>query len=319
MGAHLRRYNASRVATVERLRALHALKCTPYSAEHEPLLQRLWAVAFPGVRYPEGRVSEDWLHLGFQGPDPASDFRGMGVLGLSNLVYFGEQYPDVFQRLVSAQGKRDYPLACAGINVTMMLLELLRMREVGAPALVLSRPPFSADWDSDMLTFFCHMFYRERPFEDMYCFALRALDRIFVSTDADCADFPSVVAALRSRLREALVQRPLSFREFKRLVCAAGADGCDSISAHSRDSTASCASFYSNASSAETTSRPPMLPPGLQRDAFAEAAGVVSATLSESVGAAREQLTASLRGFGGMFNGKPRNVRVPVRGVFSRY
>tara|TARA_B100000768_G_scaffold107775_1_gene100032 strand:+ start:502 stop:645 length:144 start_codon:yes stop_codon:yes gene_type:complete len=40
-----------------------------------------------------------------------------------------------------------------------------------------------------MFRFFCHMFYRERPFEDMYCFSLRMLDRIFVELDADYADF----------------------------------------------------------------------------------------------------------------------------------
>ena len=73
--------------------------------------------------------SAKWLQLGFQGDDPATDFRGMGVLGLQNLVYFGEHYPEVFQRLVSKQRKRDYPLACAGINVTAMLVDLLRLRD----------------------------------------------------------------------------------------------------------------------------------------------------------------------------------------------
>ena len=29
----------------------------------------------------------------------------MGILGLANLVYFGEHYGDVFQRLVAAQRK----------------------------------------------------------------------------------------------------------------------------------------------------------------------------------------------------------------------
>jgi len=220
IGAHLRRYNQSRVAAVDRLKAVHALKCTPYSpgnASHERLLRRLWAVGFPGVPL-EHTVTDHWLHLGFQSADPATDFRGMGILGLANLVYFGEHYPDVFQRLVTAQGKRDYPLACAGINVTSMLLELVHMRDEGSPHLVQERPPFSEEWDSDMLTFFCHMFYRERPFDDMYCFSLRALDRLFVSMDADCADFPSVLAALRWRITETLAQRPLSFSEFKRLV-----------------------------------------------------------------------------------------------------
>ena len=155
IGAHLRRYNQSRVATVQRLKEAHLLKSTAYSAanaSHERLLRRLWECGFPGVPLAE-RVTDHWLHLGFQGPDPATDFRGMGILGLANLVYFGEHYPEVFRRLVAAQGKRDYPLACAGIHVTLMLVELLRMGD-GTPEQVQERPPFDEGWDSPMLTFF---------------------------------------------------------------------------------------------------------------------------------------------------------------------
>ena len=43
--------------------------------------------------------------------------------------FAGEHFPDVFTRLVNAQRKRDYPLACAGINVTFLLLEMLRLTD----------------------------------------------------------------------------------------------------------------------------------------------------------------------------------------------
>lgn len=226
LGAHLRRYNASRVAQVRTLKQLHSLKGTAYNSSeeaHVKLLRRLWACGF-GHDQPFQLHSERWVHLGFQSADPAKDFRGMGVLGLANLVYFGEHYADVFQRLVSAQRKRDYPLACAGINITSLLLELLNMKDEGEPAIVQGRAPFDAEWGCDMFHFFCHMFYRDRAFEDMYCFCLRLLDRMYVSMDADYADFNTVLAALRSRLVEALAQRPLSFREFKRLIAAGTAE-----------------------------------------------------------------------------------------------
>ena len=140
-----------------RLKEAHALKATAYSsadASHERLLRRLWNCGFPGVEMSE-RVTEQWLRIGFQGADPATDFRGMGVLGLQNLVYFGEHYPEVFQRLVSKQRKRDYPLACAGINVTAMLVDLLRLRDCDGGE-VAARPPFESAWESDMFAFFCH-------------------------------------------------------------------------------------------------------------------------------------------------------------------
>ena len=51
--------------------------------EHEQLLQELWKYA--GVGEFE-RKSKNWQDLGFQGDDPASDFRGSGILSLWCMV-----------------------------------------------------------------------------------------------------------------------------------------------------------------------------------------------------------------------------------------
>ena len=197
----------------------------------------------------------------------------MGILGLANLVYFGEHYGDVFQRLVAAQRKRDYPLACAGINITSLLLELLNMRDDGDPVKVQTRPPFDEEWSCDMFHFFCHMFYRERAFEDMYCFCLRLLDRMFVSMDADYADFNAVLAALRARLIEALAQRPLSFREFRRLVAAGSTDSEGSVTSAGHSSTPT--QHGSASSDHHAPSEPDGLDPDALRRIIAEAMGTL--------------------------------------------
>ena len=65
----------------------------------------------------------DWSHLGFQqSGDPASDFRAMGVLGLSTMVYFAEHQQDVAREiLVDGHALDDplrmLPMALAAINV----------------------------------------------------------------------------------------------------------------------------------------------------------------------------------------------------------
>jgi len=46
---------------------------------------QLWTSLQPDVVLTE-RISAQWTVIGFQGSDPATDFRGMGVLGLLNLV-----------------------------------------------------------------------------------------------------------------------------------------------------------------------------------------------------------------------------------------
>jgi len=34
----------------------------------------------------EDRITNQWGEIGFQGKDPMTDFRGMGMLGLDNLL-----------------------------------------------------------------------------------------------------------------------------------------------------------------------------------------------------------------------------------------
>lgn len=73
-------------------------------------------------------VSNRWSHVGFQGEDPGTDFRGMGMLGLSQLEYLsrrpGGLARDLLQRSLNEQ--YSYPLAIVGINITFNLVNLLK-------------------------------------------------------------------------------------------------------------------------------------------------------------------------------------------------
>uniref|UniRef100_A0A3P8QX35 ELMO domain-containing protein n=1 Tax=Astatotilapia calliptera TaxID=8154 RepID=A0A3P8QX35_ASTCA len=76
----------SLVAEVEKLRR------EPYDCEnpeHEEMLMKLWKELRPDTPL-TGRISKQWCEIGFQGSDPKTDFRGMGLLGLHNLLYFAE-------------------------------------------------------------------------------------------------------------------------------------------------------------------------------------------------------------------------------------
>ena len=46
---------------------------------------QLWHTLMPNQRL-QSRVSKQWTDIGFQGEDPMTDFRGMGMLGLHNLL-----------------------------------------------------------------------------------------------------------------------------------------------------------------------------------------------------------------------------------------
>lgn len=47
---------------------------------------QLWKELRPDTPL-NGRISKQWCEIGFQGSDPKTDFRGMGLLGLHNLLW----------------------------------------------------------------------------------------------------------------------------------------------------------------------------------------------------------------------------------------
>ncbi|XP_069496754.1 ELMO domain-containing protein 1 isoform X2 [Ambystoma mexicanum] len=72
---------------------IEKLRREPYDADnpdHEEMLLKLWKSLKPGVPL-QSRISKQWCEIGFQGDDPKTDFRGMGLLGLHNLLYFAER------------------------------------------------------------------------------------------------------------------------------------------------------------------------------------------------------------------------------------
>ncbi|XP_025925128.1 ELMO domain-containing protein 1 isoform X4 [Apteryx rowi] len=111
------------VAEVEKLRR------EPYDSEnpqHEEMLLKLWKCLKPNSPL-KARISKQWCEIGFQGDDPKTDFRGMGLLGLYNLVYFAEWDTGIAQQVLSdsLQPKYSYSFAIVGINITDLAYNLL--------------------------------------------------------------------------------------------------------------------------------------------------------------------------------------------------
>ncbi|KAF1497660.1 ELMO domain-containing protein 1, partial [Eudyptula minor] len=97
----------------------------------------------------KARISKQWCEIGFQGDDPKTDFRGMGLLGLYNLVYFAEWDTEIAQQVLSdslqpkysvsysvlkdyklftnvaASFSYSYSFAIVGINITDLAYNLL--------------------------------------------------------------------------------------------------------------------------------------------------------------------------------------------------
>nr|KJB50089.1 hypothetical protein B456_008G153300 [Gossypium raimondii] len=64
--------------------------------DHQKALIKLWHIAFPNVVL-TGLISEQWKDMGWQGPNPSTDFRGCGFISLENLLFFGQNFPVIIE------------------------------------------------------------------------------------------------------------------------------------------------------------------------------------------------------------------------------
>lgn len=96
------------------------------NAQHEEKLLRIWKELRPEEPLKE-RFSKQWQEIGFQGKDPATDFRGMGVLALDNLWWLATHHPDLARTMLKESKQREnwYFFALVGINLSSLMLDLL--------------------------------------------------------------------------------------------------------------------------------------------------------------------------------------------------
>jgi len=123
---------------------------------HEKSLLLLWNELMPN-RHLECRVTKQWQDIGFQGDDPKTDFRGMGVLGLDNLVYFVSKYTHVARRALSnsMHPLNGYTFAIVGINLTSIALGLVVDGSAKTHFYNKRNPPEYEDFNE----FYCYLFW----------------------------------------------------------------------------------------------------------------------------------------------------------------
>lgn len=135
---------------------------------HEAQLEELWTLMVPAEPFPE-RKGPHWDVLGFQGKDPITDFRGMGLLALHSLMYFARTYPREAQSLLagSHHPNHGYSYAITMINMTAMACDLLKKGDLNGHFYALSRAQYELDDFLDVCVYFMEDFHKlwmsERP------------------------------------------------------------------------------------------------------------------------------------------------------------
>ncbi|KAK4521156.1 Cleavage stimulation factor 50 kDa subunit [Mucor velutinosus] len=140
------------------LNTVEGLVKTKYDATndlHEEKLLKLWSEMMPDTEL-ESRITKQWVEIGFQGNDPATDFRGMGIQGLNDLLYFIQTHAD--HALCCLQHASHpvywYPYAIVGINITKFAYQTLESKKLQL---------YLFQYGTDVATFqefYCYLFYK---------------------------------------------------------------------------------------------------------------------------------------------------------------
>ncbi|KAF0894281.1 hypothetical protein E2562_037861 [Oryza meyeriana var. granulata] len=181
----------------QRLQRLKERLNIPYDEtrpDHQEALRALWSASFPDAEL-SSLVSEQWKDMGWQGPNPSTDFRGCGFVGLENLLFFATTYPASYQRLLlKKQGMRatwEYPFAVAGVNVSYMLIQLLELNA--------ERPKSLPG-----INFIKVLSEHEDAFDVLYCIAFEMMDAQWLAMRASYMEFKEVLEATKQQLEREL-------------------------------------------------------------------------------------------------------------------
>lgn len=173
---------------------------------HEAMLEELWTNLKPDVRRTGGRITKEWGEIGFQGTDPKSDFRSMGVLSLHQLLFFTSKYPVEAQNALveSNHPTRWYPFSVTGINITSFIVDLIRERllDVQVYRLANTTNPDQEDSVSSGVI----------GIHEVYCDIFTRFNKLWVdSNPTDVMAFPKIFQSLKDTIRREHTERSFQY------------------------------------------------------------------------------------------------------------
>lgn len=134
----------------------------------------------------------------FQGDDPKTDFRGMGLLGLENLLYFATEYTRASNHVLShsLHPKYGYTFAIVGINLTSMAYYLLK------------------DGSAKTYMFNCKQYLPSiNLFHKFYCYLFYEFDKMWIeSKPENMMEFSIIFKKFENAIRSELADPASVFR-----------------------------------------------------------------------------------------------------------
>jgi len=188
----------------ERLAELSEDLSTPYedhNSEHSKLMKEMFNVMFPHKPYT--RNSLLWKEGGWQKADPVADLKASGILALKAITYFCRTKQSVALEMIERNKqniKSNYPFAIVAVNITLLLSEILNLRD---QQYLMMQANY---WE---------LFEDRVAFYEVFCSCIIYVDRSWKNNNLTRADFSKLINETKSRVSTVLQKGPKSLNDFQ--------------------------------------------------------------------------------------------------------
>ena len=171
--------------------------------EHMRLLRDVYTCFFPDGTF--SLVSAKWKEAGWQEPDPRKGLKTSGILALQCIRYMHEHNAAKFQQLVTANKgstKTKYPFAVVAVNVTLVLAELLSLKNGKV---------------EDSQIGCLDLFADEKTFFYIFVTCFMHLDSIWRHRAAVRSQFGSLIHETKILISQVLSEEPRTLEDFQQI------------------------------------------------------------------------------------------------------
>ena len=171
---------------------------------HTALLEKIWSGLMPDQRFP-GIVSVEWEAAGWQGRDPSTDLRGMGLLALELLSHFATAHQPDARRCLKLSLEPYFPFCATGVVIGSFCMDLLLENRLHPSFLRRTQSSFDVQGtdvtaeEAKQAQVLIGLFHD--LFSDMY---IQFVDYWISSSPSSVMDFPRIWIAFQNNKRVAL-------------------------------------------------------------------------------------------------------------------
>lgn len=157
------------------------------------------------------RTSVGWKVMGWQKEDPLLDLKTTGTLAIRCMVHMGSRYTAQTQDMLARNKqnhKTKYPFAIVGVNITLLLVDVLNLKEHG----------FIAKTNGN----YWELFEESTAFYDIFSVCFLYMDKLWTQHNAVRADFGKLTAHIKEAVTKVLLRGPKSLAQFRKAAADAG-------------------------------------------------------------------------------------------------